>query len=104
MDVDEEKSAADKEKEKKDEKKEEEVKKEEPLFEILSNPARVMRPQLQVVSLELPAKYKPMKDLSIGGKFDHKKYQRGNQWIKLMILIDVLKLWFNSNGLFPHPI
>ena len=68
MDVDEEKSAADKEKDKKDEKKEEEVKKEEPLFEILSNPARVMRPQLQVVSLELPAKYKPMKDLSIGGK------------------------------------
>ena len=29
-------------------KKEEEVKKEEPLFEILANPARVMRPQLQV--------------------------------------------------------
>ncbi len=63
MDVDEEKA----DKEKKDEKKEEEVKKEEPLFEILSNPARVMKPQLQVVSLELPAKYKPMKDLSIGG-------------------------------------
>lgn len=48
-------------------KKEEEPKKEEPLFEILSNPARVMRPQLQVISIEEPAKYRPIKDVSIGG-------------------------------------
>ena len=34
----------------------EEPKKEEPLFEVLSNPARVMRPQLQVISMEDPAK------------------------------------------------
>ena len=60
MDVDEEKPAA-------TDKKEEEPKKEEPLFEVLSNPARVMRPQLQVISMEDPAKYKPIKDITIGG-------------------------------------
>ena len=48
MDVDEEKKDSEK-KEEEGKKKEEEVKKEEPLFEILSNPARVMRPQLQVI-------------------------------------------------------
>jgi 26S proteasome regulatory subunit N2 len=47
MDVDEEKKDTEK-KEEEGKKKEEEVKKEEPLFEILSNPARVMKPQLQV--------------------------------------------------------
>merc|ERR1712154_402858 len=55
--------------EKKDEKKEdgEEKKKEaEPLFEMLANPARVMKAQLKVVTLE-DARYRPMKDLSIGG-------------------------------------
>merc|ERR1711934_509816 len=52
-----------------DEKKEdgEEKKKEaEPLFEMLANPARVMKAQLKVVTLE-DARYRPMKDLSIGG-------------------------------------
>jgi 26S proteasome regulatory subunit N2 len=48
-------------------KKEEEVKKEEPLFEVLSNPARVMRPQLQVIAIDDPPKYKPIKDVTIGG-------------------------------------
>merc|ERR1712073_229387 len=56
-----------------DEKKEEEKKEEkekpdepEPNFEMLSNPARVMKAQLKVISLE-DGKYRPMKDLSIGG-------------------------------------
>merc|ERR1711872_755759 len=57
--------------EKKEDKKEkmevEEDKKEpEPNFEMLSNPARVMKAQLKVISLE-DARYRPMKDLSIGG-------------------------------------
>merc|ERR1712150_96993 len=51
----------------KEEKKVEEKKKEaEPLFEMLANPARVMKAQLKVVTLE-DARYRPMKDLSIGG-------------------------------------
>jgi len=52
-----------------DEKKEEEKKeekKEEPLFEHLSNPARIVKSQLRVVQLE-DAKYKAVKDLGIGG-------------------------------------
>ena len=46
-----------------------EKKKEEASFEMLSNPTRVMKPQLRVISLEQAsqAKYKPIKDLSIGG-------------------------------------
>merc|ERR1712032_1163580 len=38
----------------------------EPLFEMLANPARVMKAQPKVVTLE-DARYRPMKDLSIGG-------------------------------------
>merc|ERR1719451_223314 len=50
-----------------DKKEVEEKKKEpEPNFEMLSNPARVMKAQLKVISLE-DARYRPMKDLSIGG-------------------------------------
>merc|ERR1712088_104004 len=52
-----------------DEKKEEEKEKldePEPNFEMLSNPARVMKAQLKVISLD-DARYRPMKDLSIGG-------------------------------------
>merc|ERR1712141_551887 len=72
MDVDEKKEEK-KEKMEVDEKKEEEKKEEkekpdepEPNFEMLSNPARVMKAQLKVISLE-DGKYRPMKDLSIGG-------------------------------------
>merc|ERR1712110_439678 len=63
MDVDEKK-----EDDKKEEKKEEKEKSDEPEpnFEMLSNPARVMKAQLKVVSLE-DGKYRPMKDISIGG-------------------------------------
>merc|ERR1712123_309280 len=53
--------------EKKEEEKPEEEKKEpEALFEMLSNPARVMKAQLKVINLE-DGKYRPMKDISIGG-------------------------------------
>merc|ERR1719384_1135180 len=55
--------------EKKDEEKKDEKEKPdepEPNFEMLSNPARVMKTQLKVISLE-DGKYRPMKDLSIGG-------------------------------------
>merc|ERR1712111_294016 len=55
--------------EKKEEKKEKEKedKKDEPNFEILQNPCRVVRPQLNLISLEEPTKHRPVKDLSIGG-------------------------------------
>merc|ERR1711997_1308048 len=55
-----------KEEEKKDEKEKEKSDEPEPNFELLSNPARVMKAQLKVVSLE-DGKYRPMKDISIGG-------------------------------------
>merc|ERR1711915_154028 len=66
MEVDEKK---DDKKEKMDvdeEKKEEKADEPEPNFELLSNPARVMKAQLKVVSME-DSKYRPMKDMSIGG-------------------------------------
>merc|ERR1719318_1432824 len=43
-----------------------EKKEPEALFEVLSNPARVMKAQLKVINLE-DGKYRPMKDISIGG-------------------------------------
>merc|ERR1711915_392834 len=55
--------------EKKEEKKDDEKTDKdepEPLHEMLSNPARVMKAQLKVINLE-DAKYRPMKDISIGG-------------------------------------
>merc|ERR1719394_1318760 len=74
MDVDTEKKEDKKEKMEVDEKKEDEKDKKdtekaadepEPNFELLSNPARVMKAQLKVVSME-DSKYRPMKDMSIG--------------------------------------
>merc|ERR1711939_1152265 len=62
MDVDEKKDD-DKKEDKKEEKEKDEP---EPNFEMLSNPARVMKAQLKVVSME-DSKYRPMKDMSIGG-------------------------------------
>ena len=38
----------------------------EPTFEMLSNPARVMKQQLPVISLADGSKYVPLKDLKIG--------------------------------------
>merc|ERR1719409_1210644 len=69
MDVDTEKKEDKKEKMEVDEDKkevEEKKKEPEPNFEMLSNPVRVMKAQLKVISLE-DARYRPMKDLSIGG-------------------------------------
>lgn len=83
-------TASDKEKEKDDKKKEKEktkdaaststapaaedtkdapkpVKEPEPNFEILQNPARVMRQQLKVISLVDGQSYTPLKDVCIGG-------------------------------------
>jgi 26S proteasome regulatory subunit N2 len=57
-----EKKAADKKDEKEEKKKEP-----EPNFEILNNPARVMRQQLKVVTLNDNSQYVPLKDVSIGG-------------------------------------
>jgi len=68
MDVDSEKKEDKKEKMDVDEKKEDEKEKKEPepTFEMLSNPARVMKAQLKVISLE-DDKYRPTKEISIGG-------------------------------------
>lgn len=44
-----------------------EPKVEEPNFELLSNPSRVLRQQLKVVSMPDNSRYQPMKDLQIGG-------------------------------------
>merc|ERR1712034_89061 len=52
--------------EKKEEVKPEEEKEPEALYEMLSNPARVMKAQLKVLNID-DGKYRPMKDISIGG-------------------------------------
>lgn len=59
-------STAEEKKDKKDE-KEEKKKEPEPTFEILQNPARVMRQQLKVISVNDNSQYTPMKEVSIGG-------------------------------------
>lgn len=51
---------------KKDE-KDEKKKEPEPAFEVLNNPARVMRQQLKVLATAEASQYVPMKDVSIGG-------------------------------------
>merc|ERR1719471_2779764 len=60
------------EKDEKETKDGKEKKEPEATFEILNNPARVMKPQLQVIKMENPtstekAMYAPIKDISIGG-------------------------------------
>lgn len=47
--------------------KERDEKIEEPNFELLSNPARVLRQQLKVISMPDNSRYQPMKDIQIGG-------------------------------------
>ena len=64
-------------KDEKDTKDGKEKKEAEATFEILNNPARVMKPQLQVIKMEPPnstekAMYQPIKDISIGGKLYNK--------------------------------
>ncbi|KAL3282617.1 hypothetical protein HHI36_005792 [Cryptolaemus montrouzieri] len=51
---------------KKDE-KDEKKKEPEPTFEILNNPARAMRQQLKVITLNEGSQYVPLKEVSIGG-------------------------------------
>ncbi|XP_034661041.1 26S proteasome non-ATPase regulatory subunit 1 [Drosophila subobscura] len=58
-------ASADKDKDKKEEKKEK--KEPEPNFEILQNPARVLRQQLKVLSVIDSQSYEPLKEVSIGG-------------------------------------
>lgn len=55
------------EKKGKDEKEEKEKKEPEPNFEILQNPARVLRQQLKVIQLVEGSHYVPVKDIQIGG-------------------------------------
>ena len=62
-------------KDEKDAKDGKEKKEPEATFEILNNPARVMKPQLQVIKMEPTnstekAMYQPIKDISIGGKLN----------------------------------
>ena len=73
MDVDEEKKDEEKEKkpdvkkeESKDVKEEEKKKEPEPTSEMLANPARIMKPQLKVLSMAEECRYKPLKELSVG--------------------------------------
>lgn len=59
-------STIEEKKEKKDE-KEEKKKEPEPNFEILQNPARILRQQLKVIAVNDNSQYVPLKDVSIGG-------------------------------------
>ena len=52
---------------KKEDKKENEKKVEDPAFENLQNPARVMTQQLKFISMPSESRYKPIKDLGVGG-------------------------------------
>lgn len=65
------KEKEDKDKDTKDTKdkkgKDEEKKEPEPAFEILQNPARVLRQQLKVIQLVEGSQYVPVKDVQIGG-------------------------------------
>lgn len=49
------------------EKKEEETKEPEPTFQLLKNPARVMKQQLKVIQMVDGTRYIPIKDITIGG-------------------------------------
>lgn len=42
-------------------------KKPEPSFEMLSNPARVVKPQLKLIQMPEGCRYRPIKDITIGG-------------------------------------
>ncbi|XP_020709438.2 26S proteasome non-ATPase regulatory subunit 1 isoform X2 [Athalia rosae] len=68
QDTDAEKVTGDKDKETdKDKEKEKEKKEPEPTFEILQNPARILRQQLKLISLVSGSQYAPVKDVGIGG-------------------------------------
>jgi len=67
------------EKKEKDKEEKKEEKKEEATFEILQNPCRVVRPQLNVISMEEPSKFKAIKDSSIGGIIMVKRVDGGDE-------------------------
>jgi len=71
MEVDEDKSATSKTKVEEQsseiKKRESEEKVEEPAFEMLANPARVLKQQLRVISMSDQSRYQPSKSLQIGG-------------------------------------
>ena len=73
MEIEEQQNKEEQEKKKKEEetkKLDEDSKKKEekePTFELLSNPARVIRPQLKVMHMPEGTRYKPVKELNIGG-------------------------------------
>lgn len=81
MQVDETSAKEEKEKEQKEKEKEKEKeeKKPEPTFEILQNPARIMKQQLKVISLNEASAYKPIKDLNIGGVVMVKRTGEGEE-------------------------
>jgi len=54
-------------KDSKDTKAKDKEKESEPNFEILSNPARVMKQQLKVIQMAEGSRYAPIKELTIGG-------------------------------------
>merc|ERR1712025_536226 len=76
--------------EKEDKKVEEKKKEAEPLFEMLANPARVMKAQLKVVTLE-DDRYRPMKDLSIGGIVMLNRTDNGDQEEEIVEPMEVNK-------------
>merc|ERR1712226_329545 len=73
-----------------DTEKKEKKKEAEPLFEMLANPARVMKAQLKVVTLE-DDRYKPMKDLSIGGIVMLNRTDNGDQEEEIVEPMEVNK-------------
>lgn len=70
-----------------EEDKKEEVKKEvEPNFEMLSNPARVMKPQLKVMTLAKGCRYIGMKEVGVGGVVVVKNLKPGEDEVIVEVL------------------
>lgn len=59
--------------------KEEKEKKEEETWEMLNNPARVVKPQLRVIAMPEGSHYVPLKDVSIGGIVMVRRVADGSQ-------------------------
>ena len=86
--------------EKKDEK---EAKKEEPTSEVLQNPCRVVRPQLNLISLEDKDKFKAVKDLSIGGIIMVKRIDGGDENEAIVEPVTIKKALVESEENEPEP-
>merc|ERR1712110_341798 len=81
------------EKKEKDKEEKKEEKKEEATFEILQNPCRVVRPQLNVISMEEPSKFKAIKDSSIGGIIMVKRVDGGDENEAIVEPVTIKKPW-----------